>query len=62
MLLCFVFVKDIQTTAFYSSPKYNYTNGQNNITGYELAKQQENKRLSLRNKRLKKLPMRQGLS
>lgn len=27
--------KDIQTTAFYSSPKYNYTNGQNNIIGYE---------------------------
>lgn len=26
--------KDIQTTAFYSSPKYDYTNGQNNIIGY----------------------------
>lgn len=26
--------KDIQTTTFYSSPKYNYTNGQNNIIGF----------------------------
>lgn len=27
--------KDIQTTDFYASPKYNYTNGQNNVVGYQ---------------------------
>ena len=26
--------KNIQTTQFYASPKYNYANGQNNIVGY----------------------------
>jgi len=27
--------KDIQTTGFYASPKYNYANGQSTITGYQ---------------------------
>jgi len=27
--------KDIQTSAFYTSPRYNYVNGQNNIVGYQ---------------------------
>jgi uncharacterized protein YggE len=27
--------KDIKTTGFYASPRYNYTNGQNNIIGYQ---------------------------
>lgn len=27
--------KNIQTTGFYASPKYNYENGQSNVTGYQ---------------------------
>lgn len=27
--------KDLQTTGFYASPRYNYVNGQNNLIGYQ---------------------------